>query len=498
MKKGYKLYDKPDHYLLKHHSGDELKVAKKGLSPGGHEMLKMACGGVAHYNEGTPEIPVTQEDAPIQQQEEAQPVSQFPNEPPGFENSIAGRFLSGLKMGTGTASERANKYLNKQEPKPQKTTEEMPVPTERNTNAAVNQPVNSHQQPNQMANQFANTEKQYQDINNQILGGMQQQANIVNAQAKEEANLKGQQIQEFMRQQEGLQGNLEKIQQHISATEKEVHDGTIDPNRIWNNADTGGKILQSIGMILGGMHAGSPMNQIIDRDIEAQKVALGSKKTALESYLREYGNVRDAASALRLNYMAVAHAQMEQAALKQAGPLAQQNFLIASGELKKKMLQEGNELATRQWGFSQMGDSQGQDPSKQLRAMQMAGIIDKDQYKEGNKELGQAQEVEKLRTDFQKSFNDLNSRFLAGKLSPENRNSAINAFAGRIAKLAEGRFNLEESKLQAQALLPGIESQQTRANKQARLNQFFDSMHTTPTLNGLGINVKKQSMAVPR
>jgi hypothetical protein len=124
----------------------------------------------------------------------------------------------------------------------------------------------------------------------------------------------------------------------------------------------------------------------------------------------------------------------------------------------------------------------------------LSGIMPKEDVNLARKEAQNYQEGQKLHQDFNDSAKHLDNQIGAGAFTPSDRQSAVNAFAGRIAKIAEGRFNLEEAKLQAQALLPSpLDLPSTVRNKTQRREAFFDSLTPTTTLEGYHILTPKQS-----
>lgn len=96
--------------------------------------------------------------------------------------------------------------------------------------------------------------------------------------------------------------------------------GTIDPNRVWNNASTGNKVIAGIGVLLSGIGSGlsgqpnmamKVINDTIDRDIEGQKANMGKTATLLEANYRRFGNMQAAEAATRATLLGTAQAQIQ-------------------------------------------------------------------------------------------------------------------------------------------------------------------------------------------
>lgn len=136
---------------------------------------------------------------------------------------------------------------------------------------------------------------------------------------------------------------------------------------------------------------------------------------------------------------------------------------------------------------------------------QLVQTMPKEYRAQATKEIGEAKEMAATKRAFMEQWQDLNSKALAGALSPEDRQSAINTLAGRLAKIGEGRFNLEESKIQMAALMPswkdpGGADGQTRANKLRRAELWFDSQVKAPnfeTATGRKLNDFESTRTAP-
>ena len=344
---------------------------------------------------------------------------------------------------------------------------------------------------------------QLPDAADEFAGGYTQGRNALQAQGNAEAESAKAQQQTSQRAADHMRGmatdfqtEMQKLDGERQAWVKELQDGKIDPNAYIKGMSTGSKVMTGIGLILSGMGSGITggpnlamqfLQKQIDNDIDAQKANLGTKKTLLEANLRQYGNLRDATDATRLLMSETVVHEMKAAALKSGDKAALARAQAAEAQWRTTQAPALATFAARRAFMANTANGE-QDPARKLALMKMTGMIDDGQYSAANKELAQHEEVQKLKQAVTGSFHELSGKMFAGKLSPRARESAINTFAGRLAKLAEGRFNLEESKLQMDAIMPAaFESAETRRNKQQRLNAMFDSMIQAPTLQGLGL-----------
>lgn len=302
----------------------------------------------------------------------------------------------------------------------------------------------------------------------------------------DQANQGVQDLKSYIDKQEA---SNEKLGQAVLA-------GKVDPNHLYKNMSTGGKIASVIGLILGGIGAGATggknyavdaMQKAIDNDVDAQKANQSNQMNLYKMNLEATHNEVEARS-LTVNQLASA-AQAQIA--KRAADTTNQNAQLQAQEAIQKIQQLKMENAQTAYKYKLMqslGDSTNIAPggidSDKFNKLQMAGVISPGDVSTANKEAKEYQEKVELQKNMEDSAKHLEKQIGAGIFTPGDRQSATQAFAGRIAKLAEGRFNLQESELQAKALLPQPgDLHSTLKNKEARRKQFFDSMAPTPTLD---------------
>lgn len=313
--------------------------------------------------------------------------------------------------------------------------------------------------------------------------------------------------QDIQRQQQNIQASEARSKQweaQLQQMSNDIASTKIDPNRYWNSKSTGSKISTALGVMLGGLGAGmagSSHNQVwdsvqnnINRDIDAQKSELGKKQTLLGDNLRIHGDLLQAENATRLQYSAVMQGQLAKIAAQTGNPMilgaAQQKIAQLKMQdipLKQQLYQ--HDLAQRmlQGGGQPQGD--GPVDLQRLSALKMSGVISGDDEKEATKEANQLSEVRALRKDYDTTFNELNSKFLAGNLTPGQVDSAKWTIAGKLQHASAGRFNLEDAKKQVEAMFPGPgDWKSTRDFRKEKSNALFDTMEAgTTTLDRLGL-----------
>lgn len=213
-----------------------------------------------------------------------------------------------------------------------------------------------------------------------------EQGNIAARQAQEQAKLQEQHnaqrtalAQTYDQKRQDLQARSDQLFNDISSSK-------IDPNRLWNKASNGQKVTASIGLILGGIGAGlthgpnyaqQVVDGAIDRDIDAQKTELGKKQNLLSHYVQQGHDLREAQQLAKADMQDVFAGQMNAAALKFGGPMAQQKALEEAAKIRGNAAQIreqvlGNSM-DRQLKAMQINLAQQQMEQAQKLQRQMAG-----------------------------------------------------------------------------------------------------------------------------
>lgn len=284
------------------------------------------------------------------------------------------------------------------------------------------------------------------------------------------------------------------MKEQLSKAMVDVQNGHINPNHYIQNMSTFGKVSTAIGLFLGGLSTafrGGPnpalqfVNDQINRDVQGQIADLGKKENIMSAYMRQTGNFFTAQAMTRGFYTELYKTEVQKIASQSQSEQALAQAKVLTGVLEKE---QGLALAPA----ASLQSSQRMAASGQTSPGLMARAIPDEKSKDlAYKEAAKIGEIEQLRKNFQSSFDDLNARALGGLLSPADRQSAIQAFAGPVAKMAEGRFNFDESMQQVEALLPSWkDGKEARGLKQQRLNAFFDSFSQTPVLDSYYPNWK--------
>jgi len=352
---------------------------------------------------------------------------------------------------------------------------------------------------------------------NQTAGGIQKEAQAKGAESAQEAQAYGQEQPQLDAQTQRMEQNG---QMYHEAWDKIANntDPTIDPNHYWNSKDTGSKIISAIGFMLGGAGlgvsghadlAGKAIQDAVNRDIDAQKATFTNKDNLLARYSDQYKSTLLGEDALRLQYGAQVENMIKRAAAQAGTPIAAAQAQQAIGNGRQQLVGNMSNLAQGQTAIDLAnlkrqyinqpggpgGGQQAQAPgagmvdTQKLNQLQITGLMPQADVEAATKEAQGLEGTESLRQDYNNTYNQLNKKFLAGTLTPGDRQSAIWTLAGKLQHVSAGRFNLEDAKKQMDAMFPQmLDSGDTRKDRQQRGNALFDTMtQNTPTLDRYGV-----------
>jgi hypothetical protein len=235
-------------------------------------------------------------------------------------------------------------------------------------------PVGQHMDPSMVAQM-----QPFQEAFKLEQSGIQKEAKGGIQAAKEQRDIMNEILDpdsEYQRRQRaGMQAaddirrNLEdKTNKYESMVNDYMKSSAIDPNRIWNNANTGGKIMAGISMLLGGLGAGlaggpnqgiAMIDKMVDRDIDAQKAELEKKRTGMGMQQNLVGMMRsqlgdNEAAMLAAKRVALDNVemQMKKTMAGLQGTQAEANGMKALGEIGLKKAQLDMELKQKLSGMA--------------------------------------------------------------------------------------------------------------------------------------------------
>lgn len=206
----------------------------------------------------------------------------------------------------------------------------------------------------------------------QYMGGIEQESKAKQEQAQalsDFAKVQQQIYDENLKKDSELQQlnqrhqrELENIQKSKEVAMRKYEDsvnhfaqmGNINPNRLWNNASTSDKVSAAIAIAAGGAVAGffgstqnqalDMFNKIIDRDIDAQKMALEKAGMLTGMHKNLYSMMRDQLQDEDLAYISVKSAmlkniemQLEGASMKANSTVMAKNIEVIRAQLQQQM-----------------------------------------------------------------------------------------------------------------------------------------------------------------
>lgn len=341
-----------------------------------------------------------------------------------------------------------------------------------------------------------------------------------------------------------------------AAFAQDLKNGHITPETyqsLFAKKDTLGKIGTLFGVLVGGMGSGlthqknaviAGMDQQIQNDLEAQK----QSKSNAQNYIRlnqqqqlnnseiglrkQQGQLTDAQSKnlqqqmhinattfsqMQANRAGLAHMVQIANGLPPGSPQwqsAQDKLAMISSAVDGQNYSLGDTAAAKlaflnmgmrgMRGMAGGGSGQQDGPVnyqkmnqlERMSQMKMPGAPSTEDLSAMTKEASSLEESRALRDDFNNAFSSLDNKFLAGKLSPNDRDSYINSLSGKLAKASAGRYNEAEAKNQINSMIPQAgDWGNTRADKTHNNNSFFDILEAgTPTLNRFGAKNAPKSL----
>lgn len=345
-----------------------------------------------------------------------------------------------------------------------------------------------------------------------ITEGTQKNAQLQSQGLAQDAAINAQYIQDQQKRQADFQVAQKAIQDQNTELFNNVRDSKIDPNRLWNNADTGQKIAAGLGLIFGGIGAGMThstnqaaefLQKSIDRDVEAQKTDSSNNMNLYKLGLEKYKDAQSAEQFAQLQASTILAAKIQQTAQKigssQALAVAQQ----AIGELHMKYDPIRNDLALKQvalnYGQQQQNAPQQGVNTGKLNAFMNAGLYDPETKKDIIKEQGEYEKAKNLNdlTDqlFKQQTPNANytnripgaSHLPTFRDSTKEYNAATGAYLDKMTKDLTGRVTPQSMENLKTSLPIAGDSPEVTAIKRNAFKDLIKSGFTFPTLLNKGL-----------
>lgn len=130
------------------------------------------------------------------------------------------------------------------------------------------------------------------------------------------------------------QDNVNSVKQHADEFATHIRQNQIDPNHWAESRSTSQKVVNALGLLLGGFKQGAIggnnpamdfINAQIDRDVAAQRARADNQKNVYGAYRELYGDQMAATNAAKASMLDVYNHKMQQIAAQLGTPQAQAN-----------------------------------------------------------------------------------------------------------------------------------------------------------------------------
>lgn len=361
----------------------QSKYYKDNKKPRGDQKLSQAMR--AHYDDGTPNEPVSKSDAP---NPSATPIN----------INIGGGGSGPMPQAVQSPNLLPQVAKEQLQAPPQQVApqqeEELPVPQE----APPLQPgqgdaslSDAQKQIDQLSGKMTSqTDAQpesAQQLNTQgpaepsYLGGVGQEykglvqgAQAAGALGQEQAGIEHQAIRDRQALMKHTQDAYDVLNTERLKNESDVRNGQVNPAKYWDNHS---KTMTGLGLILAGFNPTNHPNGALEflqhniaQDIEAQRANLGSKENLLAHTIQQFGNARAGADFANVILTDQVAAKIREAAGKAQNAIQAGQLNNMAGQLQQSSAQKMVPLSAMQGAFQAMRN--GVDPSQMLPGLRLA------------------------------------------------------------------------------------------------------------------------------
>lgn len=340
--------------------------------------------------------------------------------------------------------------------------------------------------------------KNYQGDVNQVLGGIQGEAQAQGNLGKQQAPILDQAAQNLQDLQQRYIKNVQNNQNERAAFIRDAQHDKIpvqsytDMKSYWNNLSTPGKIMTTMGLILGGLGgkdgngAVNFINGQIDRNIQNMQRNAGIDKTLLSANQEQFGNINQATTMTRANLYDIMSLNLQKAADLSQDPMSKARAMQAAGQFKLQADSQIHNLSMQQAMLSGMNNG-SVSTEQAIRAI----VPEKDQ-KDVFDDLKKAQDAKNGEQAILDSFDKAAAEnTLVGRASRAGYNPAsVGALQTQLLPLlkdAGGRINTMEMERVDKLLPQPFDVQSTQNEKRAALLNFIREKQSTPRLKSYGI-----------
>lgn len=496
----FKKLSENEHSAILQHpkGGHKIVIAKKILSSKQAQDLKKMP---LHYDEGTKDgpVPANSDAAPNASYDPSATVAPAPEAAPVAPAPTAPSTPT-VVINNTPAQPQAPAPVPVAAPVPQAP---IPQAAPQNPYAPQNDPYGS--------NAYGMISKE--GLNNQVQG-IQGEAAGQNTINQAQVKALGQGTNMELNQFDKTQAIQDGLRQEYHGVVNDAQNGMIHPTHYLDSLSTGQKIVKGIGLILGGFGHGSNaaadiLNNQIHNDIQAQVQNQNTRLNLVSANMNQFGNETSAAQMAEVQLRGIVSNQLQQAALRSGNPMLIARAQQAAGQLELQNNQLMSQIAVRQTLQSGSGPQGGQapqqnprdsiDPSTKIRLYGMIGQMSPTQVDESQKQLQQAQGMNKVRDNLLNAFEQLSytdsvsNRITSPVQTPKKVAAIKGPLLAQLVKDSEGRITPTDLPL-IEAFFPKYgDNEETLLVKKQQMNKFVQEKMNFPLLKSYGINPNNNS-----
>lgn len=334
------------------------------------------------------------------------------------------------------------------------------------------------------------------------MAGTRAEAAAQGALGKEQAQVESQNLQKLQQDQNTYQQNYNDLEVERKKFQSDLENGHIDPRRLIGNMSTGEKVMNVIGLILGGIGGGAAhmenpalkfLNSQIDHDIESQKADLGKRENLLSMNMKQFGNLNQAADMTKVMQMTAVESQLKKALAEAQDPLSKARAQQAIGQLQQQMAPIMQQITMKRSFTSGMANSDA-NPQQKLAGLIRSGVIPEAHQQSALKEYKEAANDDAFRQRALKAYDDIakiNTLKNRG-LSPIQSKKQIEAIKGSIipmlSKDTSGKYTESDAKALENIFNTFGGDEKTMAKQRQQVNGLFMDKANYPTLDTYGVN----------
>lgn len=457
----------------------------------GHDAGGYAEGGEVKKDEPTININIPNSNSPQSAQESV-------NVNPHF-----------MKQGQNMAMNQSQpKFAEESSPQYQYEPQGAPIPPQAAPQGPQNPNLNfgeaqSSPQGNSPLNQLP-TRDIYENPIKEQEASLGREAEAKGQQGSREAQVYGQGAQSLEDINARHQEALQKINASIDSTAKDIDDGKINPNHLYESMSTPGKIVNAIGLILGGIgggltHQENPalkfLQSQIDRDIQAQRANLGKKENLLSAFMKQTGNLNEATQLAKASLLNATAFKIDKMGALSKNPIEKERALQAANQLRLSYAPQVSEAAIRTSLLSQNGAVQNQGNTQNLDAFKARYLAPKGKEESVEKDLKEFEDLRQAKADALKSFDEANkvntfwNRNVAGRVqTPKKVAAYLEPTIADTTKFTVNKFTEADQAALRHIFDTANADPETVAIQRQQLATLYDKKMHFPSLRGVGIN----------